>query len=278
MKKYVEVKADSNVKRLVGWFKPFSSAAVAFSGGVDSSLLAYAARTALGNKAIAVASVSPSFAREEISQARQVASEIGIRLVEVAQDDLSDENYTKNGVMRCYFCRSNLVVSLRPILLENSIEVCVDGTHAEDMKSPRPGVRALREAGFRAPLLELGFDKNAVRQSAKSAGLSCWDRPSEACLSSRVAYGNEITLEKLRKIEAAELVVKAITRASIVRVRIIGAHASVEVDKESVHDALLNRHRIQDELEKIGFASVEIDQDGYTPGKMLELFAKSKEQ
>jgi pyridinium-3,5-biscarboxylic acid mononucleotide sulfurtransferase len=263
---------DQDLEKLVNWFTSFRSCMVAFSGGVDSSLLAFAARSALGDRAYAAISKSPAMAESEIDWAKKVAEEIGIELHEVIQNDLEDKEYVKNSVTRCYFCRSNLVYAMRPLVGRLAIEVCVDGTHADDMSSPRPGIKALREAGFRAPILELGFGKETIRNMARAAGLSTWQRPSEACLSSRIAFGSEIDLPKLRRVEAAENFVKAITQAKIVRVRTMEKHAIVEVEKEAVQRASENLGLINKKLRQLGYETIEIDKEGYRSGKMLELF------
>ena len=247
---------------------------MAFSAGVDSSLIAYCAKRALGDKAYAVTSLSSSFPEAEKQTAREVAREIGIELIEVVQDDLGTPEYVANGVSRCYFCRNNLAQAVQPICDKNSIAVRVDGTHVDDMKTPRPGIKALREAGFRAPYVELGMGKDMIRSTARLAGLSNWERPSEACLSSRVAFGQKIDLETLRRIEDAERAVKLITGATIVRVRTIGTSANVEVDKPSLATAFERVERITRSLKELGYDSVKIDPEGYASGKMLELFVK----
>jgi uncharacterized protein len=265
---------QESLSKLISWFGRFPSCIVAFSAGVDSSLLAYCANKALGDKAYAVTSLSSSFPEAEKQTARQIASEIGINLIEVEQDDLGTAGYVANGVTRCYFCRNNLAHAIQPIRQKLSISVCVDGTHGDDMKTPRPGIKALREAGFRSPYVELGMRKEDIRSVARFAGLSNWARPSEACLSSRVAFGQRIDLETLRKIEAAENAVKLITRASIVRVRTIGTNASVEVDRSTVTNAIEHTAEITRTLQDLGYDMVNIDPKGYTSGKMLELFVK----
>ncbi|MGH2638330.1 MAG: ATP-dependent sacrificial sulfur transferase LarE, partial [Rhabdochlamydiaceae bacterium] len=214
--------AEDNLKRLIDWFVGFESCIVAFSAGVDSSLLALAAKKALQNRAYAVTSHSPSFPRSEKITAELIAKEIGIKLIVVDQDDLGNSWYVKNEVTRCYFCRNNLASAIYPIAQRLSVKLCVDGTHLDDMRTPRPGIRALREAGFRAPLAELEMGKDAVRAMARYSGLSNWDRPSEACLSSRIAFGQEIDEKTLRRIESAEIIVRSITGARTVRVRTIG--------------------------------------------------------
>ena len=266
--------AQENLASLTLWFSQFHSCAIAFSAGVDSSLLAYCAKRALGNKAYAITSLSSSFPEAEKQTARIVANEIGIELVEVEQDDLATPEYVANGVSRCYFCRSNLAQAIQPICDKLSIEVCVDGTHVDDMKTPRPGIKALREAGFRAPFVELGMGKEAVRSASRFAGLSNWERPNEACLSSRIAFGQKIDLKTLRRIEDAENAVKSITKARIVRVRTVGRNASVEVDKSNIAIAVQRKAEITQALQSLGYESVEIDHKGYTSGKMLELFIK----
>jgi pyridinium-3,5-biscarboxylic acid mononucleotide sulfurtransferase len=271
------MKAESewNDHRALGrWFENFSSCIVAFSAGVDSSLLAYVAKETLGSSAYAVTSYSPSFSNHEKESAEKIAQEIGIRLIEVEQDDLSVDGYRKNGVDRCYFCRRNLAEAISPIRRSLEVEVCVDGTHIDDLGSPRPGIRALRQAGFRAPYAELGLNKERIRAAARDMGLSNWNRPSESCLSSRIAFGQLIDRETLNLVERAEIAVKEITQAKIVRVRTMGRKALVELDRSSVSHGLKNKATIELALKEIGYRSVEIDEQGYVSGRMLEMFVQ----
>jgi pyridinium-3,5-biscarboxylic acid mononucleotide sulfurtransferase len=263
---------NTDLKELVRWFRGFRSCAIAFSAGVDSSVLAYAAKIALECRSLAITSVSSSFPNSELIEARKMAEEIEIELEIVEQDDLSDENYFRNDVSRCYFCRNHLASVMMPIVRARGIQVWVDGTHLDDMKSPRPGVKALREAGFRAPFVELGFRKEDIRQIARQVGLSNWDRPSESCLSSRIAYGHRIDDGTLRQIERSESYVRTVTGARIVRVRTIGTSAVIEVDKQSIPATQRNLENIEVALRSWGYDSVEIDPNGYTSGKMLKLF------
>lgn len=267
-----------NFDHLVGWFRNFNSCIVAFSAGVDSSLLAVAAKKALGKRAYAVTSISPAFPESERKEAELVAGEIGIELIQVTQDDLNDARYVKNDVSRCYFCRSNLAVAMMPVARMLSVDVCVDGTHKDDLEKPRPGVKALREGGFRAPFSELGFGKQQIRDMALFVHLSNWNKPSEACLSSRVAYGHSISLETLSRIERAENVVKELTGAKVVRVRTIGRKASIEVDNESLKKAFEEFRVISEKLKYLGYENVEIDPAGYVSGRMLELFVTGMER
>lgn len=264
--------ARQNLLDLESWFRGFDSALIAFSAGVDSSVLAYAAHSALGEKAIAVTSVSTSFAQSELLSTRQMADEIGIELRVVSQDDLGNENYVANQVNRCYFCRMALAEAIMPIVRERKISVCVDGNHVDDMKSPRPGIKALREAGFRAPFVELGYHKEDIRDIARMVGLSNAEKPSEACLSSRIAYGQRIDEETLRRVEQSESFIRNLTGAKIVRVRTIGSKAVIELDLESIEKTRLHFDTIERTLKSLGYSMVEIDPNGYTSGRMLQLF------
>jgi uncharacterized protein len=270
-------RARENFRKLKDWFLEFDSALVAFSAGVDSSVLAYAARQALSSKAIAVTSVSPSFSRSEIDSARQLANEIGIELIVVSQDDLATKDYVANQVNRCYFCRSNLVKALMPIVKERNISICVDGTHLDDLKSPRPGVKALREAGFKAPFVELGFSKEEVREIARILRLSNSEKASESCLSSRIAYGQKIDEDTLRQIEKSEIFIRELVHAKIVRVRTIGTRAIVELDPNSIERAQKSFSEIQRKLMSFGYTAIEIDPNGYSSGRMLDLFIRDNQ-
>jgi pyridinium-3,5-biscarboxylic acid mononucleotide sulfurtransferase len=264
--------AKQNYERLEDWFRQFDSALIAFSAGVDSSILALAAKEALSQKAIAATSISNSFSKSEIVYSRRMAQEIGIELVTVFQDDLSNEGYVSNQVNRCYFCRSNLASAIMAIVKDRGISVWVDGTHLDDMKSPRPGVKALRESGFKAPLVELGLRKEEIREMARYKALSNADRPSEACLSSRVAYGQKIDEVTLRRIEEAERFVLSLIDVKILRVRTIERKAILEMDYGSIPGAKKSFKEIEAKLKSLGYESVEIDPQGYRSGRMLELF------
>jgi uncharacterized protein len=239
-------------------------------------LLALAAKETLGSKAVAVTSISTSFSKSEIEYSKHMAREIGIELLTVFQDDLSSEGYVANQVNRCYFCRSNLASVIVPIAKERSIAVCVDGTHLDDMMSPRPGVKALRGANFRAPLAELGFHKDQIRGMARYKALSNADKPSESCLSSRIAFGHRIDEATLRRIEDAERYVKSTVDLKVLRVRAIGKRAILELDYNSIQKAKERFKEVEVMLKSLGFESVEIDPEGYRTGKMLELFVNDR--
>lgn len=267
---------EEMLSELENWFHKYSSCAVAYSGGVDSSVLAFAAKSALGERAVAVLSRSPALSKVEYENAVEIAGKIGIRLIEVDQDDMDTAGYVTNNVNRCYFCRSNLSKAMQPIISNMSIDVKVDGTHIDDMHTPRPGIKALREAGFIAPFVELGYSKEDIRALARLARLPNAERPSDACLSSRIAFGQRIDNKMLSMVEDAESIVRQITHAKIVRVRTIDTSAVVEVDKDSIPLALENETLIRERLLARGYKTVEVSKDGYVTGRMLELFIKSE--
>jgi uncharacterized protein len=271
-----EIRAEQELVRLIAWFLPFRSCLVAFSSGVDSTLVALAARMALGERALAVTSISPAFPERELDEARKIASEIGIKLREVHQNDLETFGYVENNVSRCYFCRNNLGKAIQPLLREEAIDVWVDGTQIDDLSTPRPGIKALREAGFRSPLVELGLGKSAVREMARIARLSNYAKPSEACLSSRIAFGQQIDLRTLKLVDEAENIVRKFTRATIVRVRTIGNKALIQVDTDSISKANAAFSEISRDLKELGYSAVELDPKGYARGSMLSLFVNEK--
>jgi len=239
---------------------------VALSGGVDSSVVALLAHRALGPRAVAVTLTGPAVSSEELESAQAVARRIGIRHVVLTSDPLSDDRYAENPTNRCYFCRNHEGDLLRQWGAKNSVEVYLDGIHLDDLGDDRPGLRAMNEHGFRHPLAEAGWSKTEVRAFARAEGLPNWDRPSNACLASRITHGQLITGPLLERVGHAErwLAARGFRR---VRVRVAGDHARVEVGPEEVPRLLeaSNAGPLREALLGFGFASVEIDPDGYQP-------------
>jgi uncharacterized protein len=258
--------------RLIEWFaKSGSSALVALSGGVDSAVVALAAKKALGKNAIAITADYKTLAEEELVTARQVAKEIGIDHRVIEYDELENPEFVKNDGMRCYHCRTELGQHLAEEAKKAGISLIVHGTNADDLTDYRPGIRALRENGVRSPMVELGITKAEIRAIANSYGLSIYDKPSNACLASRIPTGNMVTYEKLQRIESAEIIVKSIFSVRQVRVRDHGELARVEVGKDELQQmfdvdklALLDR-----KLKEIGFKFVSVDAAGYRTGKLV---------
>ncbi|MCI4349793.1 MAG: ATP-dependent sacrificial sulfur transferase LarE [Thermoplasmata archaeon] len=240
------------------------SALVALSGGVDSSVMALLAYEALGSNAVAVTLSGAAVSSREIQSATDVARAIGIRHVMLTSDPLADARYASNPTNRCYFCRRHEGGLLRTWGEEHSIDLYLDGVHADDFGDDRPGLQAMNEHGFRHPLAEAGWTKADIRAFARSAELSTWDRPSNACLASRIAHGQPITASLLGRVAQAEewLSVRGFRRA---RVRVLGNHARVEVDPDEVPrlQSATNANPLREVLIGLGFTTVEIDPKGY---------------
>jgi uncharacterized protein len=259
--------------RLVGWFAQNGDKAVvvALSGGVDSAVVALAAKKALGRGAIAITADYKTLAEEELATAQQVAKEIGIAHKIIEYDELENLDFVKNDSMRCYHCRTELGQHLAEEAKKAGVMLIVDGTNIDDLSDYRPGIRALRENGVRSPMVELGINKQEIRKIAKEFGLSVYDKPSNACLASRIPTGTEVTYEKLRKIESAEIIVRTIFGVRQVRVRDHGDIARIEVGNDELarmFDA--DRLALLDgKLKELGFKFVAVDAAGYRTGKLV---------
>ncbi len=242
-------------------------ALVALSGGVDSGLVASLAREALGNAAVAVTLTGSAVADREVLRARELARAVGIEHLVVPADPLVSAEYRANGPDRCYHCRTVEAGALRTAAKARGSAQLLDGIHQDDLSDDRPGIRAMDESGFFHPLLWAGWGKEAVRLEARARGLPNWDRPSDACLASRVARGEPITEEMLRRIDRAEgsLYRRGFGR---VRVRVRSAEARIEVDPSEVarlcEPWLLAE--VVEELRALGFSSVRVDPHGYRGG------------
>ena len=261
------------LNKLVDWFLSNAGdrAIVALSGGVDSAVVALAAKKALGNGAIAITADYKTLAEEELAVAWRVAKEIGIKHKVIEYNELENASFVKNDTMRCYYCRTELGQHLAEEARRTDTSLIVDGTNIDDLKDYRPGIRALREKGVRSPLIELGIGKIDIREIAKSFGLSVYDKPSNACLASRIPTGSKVTYEKLQRIENAEIIVKTIFSVRQVRVRDHSDLARIEVGRDELHKlfdvdklALLDK-----KLKELAFKFVSVDVAGYKSGKLV---------
>jgi len=254
---------------LINWFDDKNKVMIALSGGVDSALVAYAAFKKLDSSAIAVTADYKTLSKEELETSKQICSEIGIQQIFLNYNELENEEFTKNDSNRCFHCRMELGDHLIKLAKEYGIDVIVDGTNVDDLGDYRPGIEALKQNGIRSPLVETNFSKSQIRKEAKSVGLSVFDKPSNSCLASRIPWGQRVTAEKLTRIELAENIVKQFTNLNHVRVRDLNGSAKIEIDKEMIHlfdnDVL---KQIIEKLKMIGFTAVEVDPEGYRPGKI----------
>ena len=235
---------------------------VAFSGGVDSGLVAKLAHDALDGNALAVIADAESLSRRELAEARAEAKEIGIPLRVTFVSELANEEYRQNPPNRCYFCRSELSAALVDIAAKEGFRAIADGVNVSDLGDSRPGIRAMDEAGFWHPLVEFRLAKSDVRALARHLGLSFHDKPSNACLSSRVPHGTPITVDILRQVEAAEDLVR--TRGfRQVRVRHLGTTARIEVPAGEIPRLLAMRDDVAEALRSLGYDEAVVDLVGY---------------
>ena len=259
----------SKLDDLENWFDGKNKVMIALSGGVDSALVAYAAYQKLGDSAIAVTADYKTLSVEELQTAKQICSEIGIKQLLLDYDELENPEFTKNDSNRCFHCRLELGDHLIDLAKKHNVKIIVDGTNLDDLGDYRPGIEALKQNDIKSPLVETNFSKSEIRDVAKSVGLSVFDKPSNSCLASRIPWGQRVTAERLTRIELGETIVKQLTNVKQVRVRDYDGSAKIEVDKDmiSVFDSGILK-QITEKLKMIGFSTVEIDQEGYKPGKI----------
>ena len=246
------------------------SVLVSFSGGVDSSYLLKIAHRTLGSRALAATGLSQTYAREEMEEARIIASEIGAEHVLVDTAELTDPRYADNTHQRCFFCKSELYSRLKVLAESRGLHHVVDGSNADDLDDFRPGMRAARELGVRSPLQEVELTKSEIRLLSEALGLRTWDKPAVACLSSRFAYGDPITVEKLRQVAGAETAVRSLGFSGF-RVRHHEDTARLEVPRDQFAKAIECADEIVAALRGAGYRHAVLDLAGYRSGSTNEV-------
>ncbi|MEL7502987.1 MAG: ATP-dependent sacrificial sulfur transferase LarE [Cyanobacteria bacterium J06554_6] len=259
----------SKLSHLQTLFAQMDRALIAYSGGIDSTLIAKVAFDVLGNRALAVTAESPSLMPEDLEDARVQAAEIGIAHRIVQTHEMDNPNYTSNPVNRCYFCKSELHDTLKPLAQSLGYPFVIDGVNVDDLQDYRPGIQAAKERGVLSPLADVGITKLEVRELSKQLGLPWWDKPSQPCLSSRFPYGELITTEKLHRVGRCERYLRDLGIKNL-RVRSDGDTARIELMPEEIKDFVIHIDlpKLVKAFQDYGFTYVTLDLEGYRSGKL----------
>jgi uncharacterized protein len=258
------------LKQLKDLLQALPGAVIAYSGGVDSTFLAVVAKDVLGDRALAVTAVSPTYPEQQLSEAQALVARFGLKHLVIHTDEFEDANYIANPVDRCYYCKSSLFKELCRLADERGWGVVLDGANMDDLSDHRPGHRAASELGIRSPLQEVGLTKQEIRDLSKDLALPTWNKPAYACLASRIPYGSKITPQVLKRIDLAESFLSSLGLVQF-RVRDHFPVARIEVAGHEMDLAWQSRAKMSAKLHELGFTYVALDLDGFRSGSMNEI-------
>lgn len=270
---------QDKLTRLNEILREMGSVVIGYSGGVDSSFLAFAANKTLGKKAIAVFGHSPTCPPEDFEGANSLSKKLGLNYRVIETDEMEDPQFVANDSNRCYYCKSELFQKLQQIAKEEDIAWVADGSNKDDLADYRPGRQACSELSVRSPLLEAGLTKDEIRQLSHENGLPTWDKPSSPCLASRIPYGTPVTEDAVHKIAAGELYLRSLGIRQL-RLRHHGDIARIEIDPSDFEKVITEevRQEIVRRLKAIGYLYVTLDLAGYRTGSMNEAIVKNAAQ